>query len=330
MFSSPSTLPPGRPDSPPFPFQYDLFGLRVASQVELPELVSAAPGPEVDVHIRLGLIPAMEGERHDGFAVTPEGALLNVPRAGRYLIRDGREIVLEPDPTGAETNRRLYLLGSAFGVILHQRNLLPLHANSIEISGSAIAFLGHSGAGKSTMAAWFHDRGFNVLADDVCVVTTDGNGPPLAQPGIPRLRLWRDALEASGRTPEGYELSFDDMDKYNVPTRPGEAKRPLPLGAVYLLDSPNPEIRRTSFQRLTGVAALEALVSNTYRGAYVQMLGGTQRHLSACIAMARMVPVFAISRVWGRDHIDAELAALEDHARSVLRAGSEPAGKPTL
>ena len=79
-------------------------------------------------------------------------------------------------------------------MILHQRSLLPLHANAMVVEGRAIGFMGHPGAGKSTLAAWFHDRGFDVLADDVCVVTPGPDGRPLAHPGIPRLRLWREAL----------------------------------------------------------------------------------------------------------------------------------------
>ena len=316
------------PASPHLPFAYDLFGLHVHSEMALPELLRGESGNRPDVTIRLGTLPPIEGERIDGFAVTSAGSLLNVIEAGRYLIRNGNEIIVEPRADGSERHLRLYLLGSAFGVLLHQRNLLPLHANSIEIEGRAVAFLGHSGAGKSTMAAWFHDRGSEVLADDVCVVTLDGPRP-MAQPGIPRLRMWRDALEASGRSAETHELSFDDAEKYNVPTRRNGSVRPLELGAIYLLKTVDGEARHPFIESLRGVEALDALVANTYRGAYVQMLGGTAAHLAACLTLVKTIPIFVVQRVWGRDHIDVQLQQVEEHARQILR-GSATTGSRSI
>ncbi len=300
------------------PFAYELFGLHVRSDIALPELFPADSASEADVVIKMDRLPVIEAEIADSFAVTPLGAILNVPDAARYLIRNGNEIIVEPRPEGSQRHLRLYLLGSAFGAILHQRNLLPLHANSIEIGGRAVAFLGHSGAGKSTMAAWFHDRGFEVLADDVCVVTFDG-ARPVAQPGIPRLRMWRDALEASGRSAEAYELSFDDADKYNVPTRSRDSVRPVELGAVYLLNVADAETTRPFIEPLRGVGALDALVANTYRGGYVRMLGGTQAHLASCMALMRSVPIFAVHRVWGKEHFERQLREIEEHARSIVQ-----------
>lgn len=297
-------------------FAYEIFGLRLLSDVELPELLPVASPAAPQISISVRPLPPIEGEREDGFAATPAGVILNVPRAGRYLVRDGREIIVDPDPAGTEANLRLYLLGSAMGALLHQRGLLPLHANSIALSGSAIAFLGRSGSGKSTIAACYHDQGFTVLADDVCVVTMEGGGA-WAQPGIPRLRLWKDAVEASGRNATDYERSFDDMDKFDVPTRlPAEA-RALPLAAIYVLDPPESGAGRTAIRRLPGAAAVEALVANTYRGNYVHRLGATGRHLASCVALAKLVPAFSVERRWGRDHLEEELRQLEAHARAL-------------
>jgi hypothetical protein len=299
-------------------YDYEVFGLRIASEILLPELLAAPDGHQWDVTIRMGRLGNIEGEKLNSLAVTAAGAVLNIPKAGRYFIRGGSEIIVEADPAGTERQMRLFLLGSALGAILHQRNLLPLHANSIEIAGRAVAFVGHSGAGKSTMAAWFHDRGFNVLADDVCVVTTEAKRP-IAQPGIPRLRMWRDALEASGRSVDGYELSFDDAEKYNVPTRVGEANGPRELGAIYLLRKQDEEARLPLVQPLNGVDAIDALVANTYRGGYVPMMGATRQHLASCIALARAVPIFAVNRRWGKDYLEWQFRDVEEHAKAVLQ-----------
>jgi hypothetical protein len=294
--------------------RYRLFGLSVQSEVPLPELVGDTAETAPDVSVQVATI----GDRPEapaGLHVDGDEALLVIPAAGRFLARGGLELLVEPGPGVSPRNLRLYLLGSAFAAILHQRGLLPLHANAVVVEGRAIGFMGHPGAGKSTLAAWFHDRGFDVLADDVCVVTDGPGGRPIAHPGIPRLRLWREALEAGGRDASAYERSFDDMDKYTVPTDLDRQLPPVPLSHLYLLEKAEGE---PSVSRLEGSAAVEAMIANTYRGAYVRLMGHTRQHMLACAQLARKVPVFRARRRWGFDSFDVEGAALEAHARQLI------------
>jgi hypothetical protein len=123
----------------------------------------------------------------------------------------------------------------------------------VEIGGRACLFIGRSGAGKSTLAAWFHDRGHRVLADDVCAISLDG-GKAMAMPGVPRLRLWKDAVERSGRSTDSFERSFDGHDKFDVPTRSGPDLRPLAVAACYILDSTEGAEGEPRLDPLTGLA----------------------------------------------------------------------------
>jgi len=294
------------------PSRHRVFGLTVDSELRLPELSGGGGGEgSADVRIVRGAIDLPEGE--PGYSQVDGDTLLTIPDVGRFLVRGGREVIVDPAPGAIERKVRLFLLGSALGALLHQRGLLPLHANAIDLGGRAVAFSGHSGAGKSTMAAWFHDRGHPILADDVCVIGFDETAGALAYPGIPRLRLWREALEASGRDAEGYDRSFDARDKYDVPTPPAAPLEPLPLQAVYLLRKAEAG-EGPRVERLKGIDAVEMLVANTYRGAYLETIGRTGEHLAACVRIARTVPVFSASRRWGFDRFDEEAAALRDHA----------------
>jgi hypothetical protein len=299
---------------------YAVFGLTVRSELALPELPPPHAAGAPDVHIVRGTIDLPEAD--PGYSPIEGGTLLTVAKVGRFLVRGGDEIVIDAAADATDRNVRLFLLGSALGALLHQRGLLPLHANAIDLGGGAVAFSGHSGAGKSTIAAWFHDRGHRILADDVCVVGFDGSGRALAYPGIPRLRLWREALEASGRDVAGFEPSFDGIDKYNVPTGEESGGEPLPLRAVYLLEKADGPDAEPGVRRLTGVDAVEALVSNTYRGGYVRTIGRTGQHLAACIRLAREIPVFAARRRWGFDAFDAQAAALAAHAEALAVTAS--------
>ncbi|MCP4397035.1 MAG: hypothetical protein GY801_07015 [bacterium] len=82
-------------------------------------------------------------------------------------------------------------IASELGALLHQRELLPLHGSAIKVNDGVCVFVGLSGNGKSTVAAAFRQRGYQVLADDVCVVSIREDGLP---PGDPRVS----AVEALG------------------------------------------------------------------------------------------------------------------------------------
>jgi hypothetical protein len=287
---------------------YQLFGLRIASDLDLPELFDACKGP-VDVVIRAGRVAPPESN-DTGCSRGDDGVTIEVPGVARFHIREGKLIIVDAAPGADPRNVRIFLLGTASGVLIHQRGLLPLHANAIEAGAGAVAFCGESGAGKSTLAAWFHDRGARVVADDVCVIGLGEKGEGLVMPGLPRFRLWREALERSGRRVDGHLRSFAGQasyDKYDVPiASEGSVDEPLRLRAVFLLS------RGTEFgiQRLQGLVAAEALFANTYRGAYVSAAGATKRHYLACVSLLKTTPIFEAARTWNLERFDDEACAI--------------------
>ena len=55
---------------------------------------------------------------------------------------------------------RNFLLGTVFATFLRLRGLFVLHASSVNINGSAVAFSGFKGYGKSTTAMAFYNEGY--------------------------------------------------------------------------------------------------------------------------------------------------------------------------
>jgi hypothetical protein len=302
--------------SSPGPHRYRLFGLTLQSAIPLPELAEASGAVgEADVVIERDAvaIPVDGPPPVAGLFVGGEGAVLRVSGVGRYSISIGSRIAVDADPEALDRNVRLFLLGSAMGVLLHQRGIVPLHANAIDLDGQAIGFLGHSGSGKSTLAAAFLDQGWRVLSDDVCAVT-ESDDRFLAQPGIPRLRLWRDAIERSGRVTDGYERAFDDLDKYTIGID-AEAGEAVPLTALYLLVPPGEG--DFAIRRMAGAEAVDALMANTYRGRFVAMVGDRRRYFETCIALSRRVPLFELVRPWDGARVSETVARVEAHLASL-------------
>lgn len=288
------------------PFNYSLFGLHVRSDVELPEVPSNAASGEPDVRIEIAPVPEL---RAGDVRFTIEGV-------ATYWIGQGSRIILQPDPGALERNVRLYLLGSAMGALLHQRGILPLHANAIELDGRAVAIMGPSGAGKSTLAAAFHDRGSRVMADDICPIVFGPDDRPCVSRGIPRLRLWADALAASGREPQAFPRSLADDDeyqKYDVALAADGAAGSVELAAIYVLA----DGEKFGIAVIQGIEAAEEIFAHTYRGHMVKIAGSAEAHWAACVRLIRATPVFRLTRPRDLAQLDQLCAEISAHACSL-------------
>jgi hypothetical protein len=295
-------------------YRYCAFGLNVSSQVPLTELSPAISGSSAaaDISIHFENLPERSesiGENHS-IHVEGDDVSLTVDRVARYRIRGGKDISIDPYPNASARNVRLFLLGSVFGVLCHQRGLLPLHANAIVVNGQAVVFAGQQGIGKSTLAAYYQSRGYGVLCDDVCVVSFDEGGRPLAWPGMSRLKLWRDAAETFGYDSRKLERVVDELDKYNVPLMASVAKGPFPAARMYIL-SDQAAGAATEIVPLTGSTAVQAIMSNTYRNIYLQPMRLTRANFVQATLLAKSARIFAAPRRRGYDVFAQEAARLE-------------------
>lgn len=290
--------------------EYTIFGLYVRSRLELPELIAAAGTAVPDVQIDFGSVPQPPGAQ-EGLVRVGDALVLLVPDVARYRIQGGTTVIVDPLPGVPTSNIRLFLLGSAFGALLHQRGLLPLHANAVSVNGKIVAFMGASREGKSTLAAWFHDHGFRPIADDVAVVRFETGGRASVAPGQQRLRLWRETLEATGRDASAYARSFagrDDLEKYDVPLDAPHARLDHDtLAAIYLLATAD----EFSIEPLVGLDAVDAIFSHTYRGHYVDDSGSREQHWKSAVALAQSTPIFRLAR-------QRNLSLMDDNGRLIL------------
>jgi hypothetical protein len=288
---------------------YRAFGLGIRSAIALPELVRA-PGPS-DVVIRRGAVPGAprDGPGRGGlFHAGPGEAGLHWPDAGALLLRDGREITVDARPDADPRALRLYLLGPALALLLHQRGALVLHASAVARDGGVIAVLGRSGQGKSTTAAALVARGHPLVADDVVAVDLERAPAPLVSPAYPQLKLWPDAVSALGGRPEALPR-----------VHPAEAKRarlagevpagPLPLRRCYVLADGD----RIAIEPLRGHPAVFELVQHSYVAPALAALA-TSAHLARCARLAAAVPVRRLRRPRALDGLAALAEAIERDA----------------
>lgn len=296
---------------------YALSGWRVVSAIDLPELPLWPEGPgEPDVSIVLGEVPA---EIPNATLSTPfvqaDGAGLarnHIPGIADYLIEHGRRITIAPmmDPNSPDI--RLFLLGSVFGILCNQRGVLPLHACSVEVDGKAISFAGASGAGKSTLAAAFHRRGFRLLSDDVTPIEFNGSTVRFL-PGLRRIRLWPDSMQAVDWNPDDVEPCRTGLEKFSRAFDNGFVSEPLAPAALFHLRPLADTDGQIMLKALQGAAAVQQVRRQVYRWRTLLRSVGTVEATSRTIRAAAGIPRhFELSRHLSFDKLDATIdAALE-------------------
>jgi hypothetical protein len=237
-------------------------------------------------------------------------------RPPSYLIRSGSEIVVEPriDPAAAAV--RSFLLGPALGLLCHQRGLFPVQAACVGLGGKAVVLAGLSGAGKSTLAACLAGRGHPLLGDDISVIDAAAAGGPVVRPAFPRVKLWRDALDALGVAPDGLAENRAGQEKYHLayPAAASFIAEPLPLRAILLLAEPLPS-GPEALRLLPEADAAIALCALVYRRDPALRMGRHAILSRDAAILAAAVPVIRFERRMRLGTLAAQADVLEGLAR---------------
>jgi hypothetical protein len=270
-------------------FSYLAYGLGIRAAMRLPELVVGEA--EGKVSIRFGRVDAPPSEILEKgwgrFSPAPEEDLLFWQGVGSFLIRGGRDVIIDPSSGLDERMLSLFVLGPVLAVLLHQRGHLLLHASAVAVAEEAVLFLGSGGWGKSSMAAALHARGHGLLTDDVAVFGAEEGWPTLF-PGFPQLKLWPDALVSLGDDPEKLPRCNPRLEKRARPVTHKFSSTPLPIKRIYVLDKGSaPEILALRPQE-----ALGELIRHTYGDIGL----GSTSHFLECASVVNKVTVCRLRR----------------------------------
>jgi hypothetical protein len=154
------------------------------------------------------------------FHLESGSTLLHFPDLAYFLVSaDGRLILGHPLTDTYRDGFFTYLLGHAFSYSLLQFGIEQLHAACVTLNDSAVAFLGDTGFGKSTLTAAFIAAGHQLVTDDLLVLQK-ADGVFNAQPGLSRIKLYPEAAE-----------HFFGKNAGGTPLNAGTRKLVLPLAS---------------------------------------------------------------------------------------------------
>lgn len=278
--------------------RYRAFGLSIASDAELPELLPDEDGAGgADVVVRLAPVPdALDDPAAGGvlYQASPGCLRLEVPGVASYLITSGSEIRVRPTGDVLDKDARLFLYGSAMGAVLQQRGDLTLHASAVTDGERVLLFAGPSGHGKSTLAAAFAAHGYGLVSDDLVTVRRRSDGSLFSPAGFPWIKLWADALTRLDIDDTPLARVREGLQKSYLPVPPTPASVEAPISHVFVLHPHNED--GFAARRITGMAKLAVLERNTYRRQFLEGLGGKAAHFQGCHDLAASAAVITITR----------------------------------
>lgn len=289
---------------------FELYGLRVQSELPL----SAAPAAEgePDLDVRLGephtvsretvqtngrLLAEYKmadgrGYRHfeeeDGFRLVFDGI------CEFFLDRDLRHVRAHLDLDADPELAGILVGGNLTALRLALAGERVLHASAIDVDGQALAFMGASGMGKSTLAALGCAAGAGLITDDLLRLREDEDGFS-CYPGSREMRLRAGSQSLAETLAEGSPgRSVDKRFLAEGRVEPTAFPR---LRAI-VVPKPSREIERLKVVRTPKPQSLYYLLSYPRVSGW-RMDGPLGNQFQALAGVARAVPVFEAEVPWG-------------------------------
>ncbi|MGH3991396.1 MAG: hypothetical protein ACRDSN_02920, partial [Pseudonocardiaceae bacterium] len=296
---------------------YRAHGLVIASAVEL----ALPPSPPVlgkpDLLLRCGADRPVPSRDSPGCQLAK---LSSHDSTVRYsLARDSDQTVLRypglcdfvGDPSLADITVHLHpgvdpgliavlAAGALIAVHLKLRDELVMHASAVQLDGRALAFVGASGMGKSTLAAALCRNGCGLVADDVLRVDLTDTMVVRVYPGSTECRLRMSARQLADAAPSDAVRPTADGRLALRPSTVGPnscAGDPLPLAAC-VVPLPTRQAVDVSVHRLPNAQALLRMIQ------FPRVVGwsepaSTAREFQALADLVEQVPIFEASVPWG-------------------------------
>ena len=276
-------------------FKYQVFGLSVSSEIELP--IPENSFDTAQVEIRFGETPGtLGGEAKRGvvYEALPNAVLVKVFDIARFHIVDGSAIIVQPLEKYDSKSAAAFIMGSVFASLLYQRGIMPLHASALEYKGKSVIICGVSGAGKSTLALSLAKHGFRIICDDIVPISFH-NGLPVASSGFNQSKIWKDTATMMDISVEPLVKVREAMDKfYYKAENTLLSKELLPVKHIFILSATNKE--KPEAKNIEGKDKLLVLRNHLFRKQIAFSMGQEAKLFGSLAKLAASVPVTKIER----------------------------------
>ncbi len=289
-------------------YHYRVFGLSFQSEFPLEGFMDAAPTTRPDVTVEYGTVQLpLSNIPHttyeEQFIYNDKDYYVKVPEEIGYFHTQkngiNTKVIFDlKNPTEKQT-AMAWFYGLVLSGILHLNNLFALHASGILNNDELVLFCGHSGMGKSTIAAQLRKKGYALFTDDKCVVRLKENTTTyIATPGLQIMRLWQNSVD---------EIAPDDFltdpipvifksNKHQFKIRAKEViRKEKPLARIYIIANA-PATSSLACIPLEGIRKVRFLKQQIFRENMVKGFHKEGVLWTFLSKLVQTVPVYLIKR----------------------------------
>lgn len=294
---------------------YNLYGLRIKSELKINELVciNNINIDSYDVEVNSSKVPSEKPESifsNRYLFNKSNNFIFSVNNVANYHVSNGNAVTIEPLIDIGEQPIKTFLLGTSFGMLLHQRNSVAIHGGTIIVNNKAVVITGEQGAGKSTLVNGFRHRGFGFMADDVSVTGLDKDNSIVVKSAYPQQKVCKDAMLKMGYNLDDFKLIDEDRQKYVVPVSETFRQEDLNLGAIFYITKDS--VGGVKIEEVKGSEKLNIVMNNIYRIGLIRTIGIGKEYFLKCLDIAKRIPVFKITRPANGFTIDEQMEKIEE------------------
>lgn len=212
------------------------------------------------------------------------------------VSRDGTQIRVLASGDVPEADVASLLEGAILGGAMRLLGKLCLHASVLVAGGSAVALMGESRAGKSSLACALMGHGSRLLSDDFATIEFHEDGV-FVQPGRIRLRLWPDSaarLASASALLERLYPSVPVLEKLILSDPDAISREPARLAAIYVLASRESGLEAPRIDAMAPGERLARLAENLY-GQIAPEAEARRAELSALARLTATVPIHQLT-----------------------------------
>jgi hypothetical protein len=228
---------------PTLMYFYKAYGLKISSEIALPELSDEKPEDFYDLSIRIGSISLPKLKKtsiHRRSVRASFGQLdnnqliIHWDGIAAFNAIGGCELIVQ-SYTEDPNLLSLFTVSEALGLILFQRGMFLWHASAVKVGDSAWCFMGSPGAGKSTTAAAFIKAGCQLLSDDLTAIQFDERGKACIIPAYPQLKIWDNTVNGLLYNKSDLSPVSEGVNKFSFQPKDNFAHEAVPLEQVFFI-----------------------------------------------------------------------------------------------
>lgn len=268
---------------------YKIYGLIVKSSIELTNCIKLDNSYNEDIIIKEGKVPNFAKE----YEYTNKYMYFSIRNVAKYYISDGKVIIVEKDEKSNSANVLSYLIGSALGMAMIQRAIIPLHGGAVLVDGKRICILGKSGMGKSSLVMGLVEDGNKLIADDVSSIKVKDNSIYLCT-AYPSQKICSDTAKIFGYDTRKLQLLNEDRQKYLLARNKDFCFEDGIINVLFELNEYDGKL--VKIEEVKGKEKLMVVFRNIYRGLVFDYIDMKPEFIRNCLSIVKSVQVYRLFR----------------------------------